>query len=413
MSTSKLFIVIFLSAVMGGVAAVMGMNYLVLGKAIDGFKIPTREASAVNKQNEGQSSTDSSSVNGAQSQFISSGLGGTLPASREEEIVENIYQRLSPAVVHITTRQEVYDFWRGVLVPQEGTGSGVLIDSNGLILTNNHVIEPALTQKGQLFVTYPNGESEEATIVGTDAISDVAVIKLKNKPNVNFPTAKLGDSDKIRVGAMAVAIGNPFGLDGTCTVGIISALNRTIKVDEQEIEGMIQTDATINPGNSGGPLINSSGEVIGITSIILSRSGGSEGLGFAIPINEAKKIMTDLMKFGKVRRPYLGASTFPVVPILTTYLNLPVKEGLLVQQVEFGSPAYKAGLKAGDQLVGFRNYRIYVGGDIILALNGEKTKNPMEFDKAIRKMEIGDKIVLDVMRGNKKIKVDVTLEAKP
>ena len=414
MSTRKLFVIIFLSAIMGGIVAVMGMNYLVLGKVMDGLKKSVQGLPAASQQDEGQTSYNSSSTGGVQSHLIANSPGGSsLTTTPEEQTVEDIYFRLSPAVVHITTVQQVYDFWHGVLIPQKGTGSGVLIDKDGYILTNNHVIEPALTQKGELYITYPNGESEEATIIGTDSISDIAVIKLKNKPNTNFPFAKLGDSDKIKVGAMAIAIGNPFGLEGTCTVGIISALNRTIEVGNgEQLEGMVQTDATINPGNSGGPLINSSGEVIGITSIILSKSGGSEGLGFAIPINAAKKIMNDLMKFGKVKRPYLGASTFPVLSTLAAYLELPVKEGLLVQQVEPNSPAFKAGLIAGDRAVVFRQFKIFVGGDIIVGLNGEKVTNPMEFEKAIRKMEIGDKIVLDIMRGSRKIKVNVTLETK-
>jgi S1-C subfamily serine protease len=406
MSTGKLFIVIFLSAVIGGTVAVMGLNSLVIGKVIDKIHSSSPDSKNVNESN-----SQIQGAAGTQVKFAGASAAG-ITRDSEEEIVEKIYEALSPSVVHITTVRYAYDFWVGALVPQKGTGSGVIVDKDGHILTNHHVIEPALSRNGEIFVTFADGEIEEATVIGFDEISDLAVVKLKNKPSKTLPNATLGDSDKVKVGSRAIVIGNPFGLSGTCTVGVISALNRTVYVDNQELEGMIQTDATINPGNSGGPIINSSGEVIGIASTMLTQSGGSEGIGFAIPINIIKKIMQDLISFGKVRRPYIGIKTFPVVATLAAYLNLPVNEGLLVQQVEFNSPASKAGLKGGEQAVAFRQFKIYIGGDIITHLNGEKVTNPLEFDKAIRKMEIGDKVVLDIIRNNKKMKIEVTLEVR-
>jgi len=410
MSTGKLFIVILLSAIMGGIVSIIGMNYLVLGKVMDRLQLPSKNKISENQSNEA-SSPIAQAPSETQTKYASAGSGG-LPSDNEEAIVEGIYDKLSPAVVNITTVRYALDFWAGALVPQKGTGSGVVIDKEGKVLTNYHVIQPALSQNGEIYVTFADGEIEEAQIIGFDEISDLAVIKLKDKPSRALPNAPLGDSDKVRVGSTAIAIGNPFGLSGTCTLGVISALNRTVYVGNKELEGMIQTDATINPGNSGGPLINSKGEVIGITSTILTQSGGSEGIGFAIPINIAKRIMSDLVAYGKVRRPYLGIKTFPVVATLATYLNLPVSEGLLIQQVEFNSPAQKAGLKAGEQAVAFRQFKIYIGGDIITHLNGEKVTNPLEFDKAIRKMDIGDKVILDIMRGNKKMKIEIVLESR-
>jgi len=410
MSTGKLFIVILLSAIMGGIVSIIGTNYLVLGKVIDRLQSPSKDKISENQSNEA-SSPIAQAPSETQTKYASAGSAG-LPSDNEEAIVEGIYDRLSPAVVNITTVRYALDFWAGALVPQKGTGSGVVIDKEGKVLTNYHVIQPALSQNGEIYVTFADGEIEEAQIIGFDEISDLAVIKLKDKPSHALPNAPLGDSDKVRVGSTAIAIGNPFGLSGTCTLGVISALNRTVYVGNKELEGMIQTDATINPGNSGGPLINSKGEVIGITSTILTQSGGSEGIGFAIPINIAKRIMSDLVAYGKVRRPYLGIRTFPVVATLATYLNLPVSEGLLIQQVEFNSPAQKAGLKAGEQAVAFRQFKIYIGGDIITHLNGEKVTNPLEFDKAIRKMDIGDKVILDIMRGNKKMKIEIVLESR-
>jgi len=410
MSTRKLFIVILLSAIMGGIVSIIGMNYLVLGKVMDRLQSPSKDKISENQTNEA-SSPIAQAPSETQTKYASAGSGG-LPSDNEEAIVEGIYDKLSPAVVNITTVTYAFDFLARALVPQKDQGSGVVVDEDGHILTNYHVIRPALSRKGEIYVTLANGEIEEATVIGFDEISDLAVIKLKNKPSKTIPHAPLGDSDKVRIGSRAIAIGSPFGLSGTCTVGVISALDRTVFVGTKELEGMIQTDATINPGNSGGPLINSQGEVIGITSTMLTQSGGSEGIGFAIPINIAKRIMSDLVAYGKVRRPYLGIKTFPVVATLAAYLNLPVSEGLLIQQVEFNSPAQKAGLKAGEQAVAFRQFKIYIGGDIITHLNGEKVTNPLEFEKAIRKMDIGDKVILDIMRGNKKMKIEIVLESR-
>ncbi|MCD6218557.1 trypsin-like peptidase domain-containing protein [bacterium] len=400
MSIKKLFLLIFLSAVMGGTVAVVGLNYLIFTNIANDS--PSANQTAANLEPDSTIPTAQPVDNNIRLEYPQ--------VDTEEKIVQSIYQDVSPAVVHITTVRYAYNFWRGDLIPQKGTGSGVVVDSKGYILTNFHVIRNALTSRGELYVTFSNGESEEATVVGYDEISDMAVIKLKEEPHESLPVASLGDSDKLKVGSRAVAIGNPFGLSGTCTVGFISALNRTIKINNQELEGMIQTDATINPGNSGGPLINSYGEVIGINSAIFSQSGGSEGIGFAIPINIARQVMNDLIQYGKVRRPYLGVETFPVVSTLASYLNLPVTEGLLIQRVEPGSPAYKAGLKGGDSAVAFRQFRIFIGGDIIVAVNGEKITTPMEFQKIIRKMEIGDKVTLAIYRGDKKMKVEIELE---
>lgn len=408
MSIKKLFLLIFLSAVMGGTVAVIGLNYLI-------YTNIEKDTSPV-VQSVAEYETDSNIP-------IAQPVVGTSafeyePVDVEEKIVQRIYENVSPAVVHITTIRYEPNYWRSGLIPKEGTGSGVIVDEKGYILTNYHVINNVLTKdgklisQGQIYVTFLNGESEEAVIVGLDEISDLAVIKLKEAQSELLPVASLGDSDKLKVGSRAIAIGNPFGLDGTCTVGFISALNRTIRINNEELDGMIQTDATINPGNSGGPLINSSGEVIGINSAMFSQSGGSQGIGFAIPINVAKRVKNDLIMYGNVRRPFLGLTTFPVLSTLSSYLKLPVTEGLLIQEVIPGSPAYKQGLKGGDKTVAFRRYRIFIGGDIIVALNGEKMSNPETFVKRIHKMKIGEKIVLDIYRGDKKMQVEVVLGMK-
>ena len=408
MSIKKLFLIIFLSAVMGGTVAVVGLNYLIFTNI--GNDTPSATQTAVNHEPD-------SNIPTAQPAAVTSEFDYP-HVDIEEKIVQRIYKDVSPAVVHVTTVLYPLGYWRGVIEPQKGTGSGVVVDSRGYILTNFHLIRNALDRQGELasqgeiYVTFLNGESEEATIVGFDEITDLAVIKLKEEPHESLPVASLGDSDAIKVGSRAIAIGNPFGLDGTCTVGFISALNRTIRINNKEHEGMIQTDATINPGNSGGPLINSSGDVIGITSAMLSKSGGSQGIGFAIPINIARQVKNDLIQYGKVRRPYLGLTTFPVFSTLALYQKLPVTEGVLIQRVTPGSPAYKNGLRGGEKIVAFRQWRIVVGGDIIVAMNGEKITNSILFEKRIRKMEIGDKVVLDIYRGNKKMQVEIELEMR-
>lgn len=406
MSNTRIFLISIIAAMIGGLIVFSGLTYA-------GYQ----KTSADQTQNPSSSikttGTDSTLDPQPQGTFASVSDATLLPSGdREEQIVQKVYEDVSPSVVHITTVSYAYDFWRSSLVPQKGTGSGVIVDSKGYILTNFHVVSNALTNKAELYVIFANGESEEAEIVGYDQISDLAVIKLKNDLSIALPVAPLGDSDKLKVGSRAIAIGNPFGLSGTCTVGFISALNRTVNVGNEQLEGMIQTDATINPGNSGGPLINSSGQVIGINSVIFSQSGGSEGIGFAIPINTARQILNDLITYGKVRRPYLGVETFPVLSTLAAYFKLPVTEGLMIQSVEPGSPAAIAGLKGGTQAVVFRQYRIYIDGDIIVSLNGEKVVNPIEFDRQIQKMKIGDTINLEIYRGSKKMEMKIVLEKK-
>lgn len=406
---------------MGGVVSLIGMNYLFFDREVsasDNSLIHQTSGAAEQTDNQG---SDVFEKGEDQFGLSATQAGGVIKPSNDsnEDMIKRIYQALSPAVVNITTTQYAIDIWSMNLIPQKGAGSGVIVDKNGYILTNYHVIEPALSSNprgkaGEIFVTLSNGEGGEASVVGYDEISDLAVIKLKNDAIGTLPVAPLGDSDDLQVGAFAMAIGNPFGLTSTCTAGIISSLNRTIPVrNNEEMEGLIQTDATINPGNSGGPLINSKGQVVGITSVILSKSGGSDGIGFAIPINHAQNVMDDLIKYGIVQRPYMGIGTFPVGATLAKYADLSVTEGLIVQYVLPGSPGEKAGLKAGTKAVAFRQYRIYIDGDIITSLNGEKMNNPLEFQKRIRKMKIGDKAVLEIVRNGKQMRIEVTLEAKP
>jgi S1-C subfamily serine protease len=317
---------------------------------------------------------------------------GPLIVSADEEINTKVFEKVHPAVVNIATTTLSMNFWMEI-IPREGQGSGFIIDTKGYILTNNHVVAKA--QK--ITVTMANGERISATLVGRDPSSDLAVIKIPSR-HVNV-VAFLGDSDKIRVGQKAIAIGNPFGLSHTLTTGIVSALNRGIRTaDGNQIEDLIQTDAAINPGNSGGPLLNSSGEVIGINTAIYSLSGGYQGIGFAIPINTARSIATQLITSGKVARPWLGITGITLSPGLSKGLKLDVKEGVLVVQIIPGSPAAQAGLR---------------GGDIITGIDDHKVTGMKQMVRLIDKLKVGETMTLRILRDGQPMDLKVLLAERP
>ena len=323
-----------------------------------------------------------------------------------DEVVNRAYQRVSPSVVHITSTVLKRGFFFEV-IPQRGTGSGIVVSRDGYVLTNNHVIENA----EQIEVTLSNGEKYEAELVGSDPANDIAVIKILNPPE-DLPVAPLGDSSNLRVGEFVIAIGNPFGLDRTATLGIISSLNRSIKSEKGYImHGLIQTDASINPGNSGGPLVNLAGEVIGINTAILTTSGGSIGIGFAIPINRAKAIMQEMIRKDREieRRPWLGISGITITEELASALNLPVKEGAMIVEVVPGSPADKAGLHAGEVQIIYRGYVLTIGGDIIIAIDGEKVDSMEKLVDIISRKKVGQEIEITFIRGGEVMKTRAKL----
>jgi S1-C subfamily serine protease len=325
-----------------------------------------------------------------------------------ERMVTQVYSALSPSVVHVSTTQYYRNFFFQI-VPQEGTGSGFIISEEGYILTNNHVVQGAQ----EITVRLASGDEYTAELVGTDQMTDIAVLKIP-KENIDPSwVAPLGDSDALIVGQRAIAIGNPFGLDSTVTAGVVSALNRPVSTQDTSYENMIQTDASINPGNSGGPLINSSGEVIGINTVIFSQSGGSQGINFAIPVNAAKRVSNDLIAYGRVKRPSLGFAGFTIRPNLAQALELPVKYGVLVQDIENGSAAEQAGLQGGTERVvlqdQFRQYSFYRDGDIIIALNGEKIDDLTVLSDKIVKMPIGTVVTLTIMRNGEQMDIQMIL----
>lgn len=329
------------------------------------------------------------------------------PGSDEQNSIE-VYRTVSPAVVNVTTRALERDFFFGV-VPREGSGSGFVIDREGRILTNYHVIAGA----EQIQVTLADRSTFPARVIGADQLTDVAVLKI-NPGRKTLPTVPLGDSDRLRVGQKVLAIGNPFGFEGTLTTGVISALGRTIQTEDGALlDEAIQTDASINRGNSGGPLLDSAGRVIGITSLIFSPTGASIGIGFAIPVNSVKFILNDLLREGRVRRPALGISGYPVDPTLAEALRLPAESGVLVAEVVPGSAADEAGIRGGDRAVIVGRVRLIVGGDLIVAINGQAVQSELDVTRALYRKRPGDKVELTLYRGRRPLKVTPTLKERP
>jgi len=312
-----------------------------------------------------------------------------------------IYRKNIPSVVNITSKAVTFDFFYG-LVPQEGQGSGFVIDKEGHILTNYHVIADAR----QVEVTMHNRKKFRATVIGTDPTHDLAVIKI-DAPNLT--PATLGDSKNLQVGQKVYAIGNPFGLAGTMTRGIVSSIRPVKEPNGATIDEAIQTDAAINPGNSGGPLMNWHGEVIGINTMILSSVGQNAGIGFAIPINTAKAVLNDLVTLGRVRRPALGVSTIPVGPELAQQMGLPVDFGLLIIKVLPGGAAERAGLRGGNERAYLGNIPIMLGGDLIVAIDGENVQDQQDLAQVMNAHRAGDSVKVTVYRGKQKLDVTVTL----
>jgi S1-C subfamily serine protease len=281
------------------------------------------------------------------------------------------------------------------VLPAQGTGSGIILSSDGYILTNAHVVEKAASLKVGLY----NNRTYPATLVGIDSEDDLAVIKINVEKEVVLKPITLGTSEELKIGQKVIAIGNPFGYDRTLTVGVVSGLNRPVRTgDGKIIMNAIQTDASINPGNSGGPLLNGRGEVIGINSTIYSTTGSSQGLNFAIPIDTAIAVIPDLIKLGKVSRGWLDLAAVQLSPQLVAYAKLPVDKGVLISQVVSGGFADKAGLKGGNQMVQYGSSVIYLGGDIITAVNGEVVEDLNDLYLALLPLKSGQKVNVTVNR---------------
>ncbi len=332
--------------------------------------------------------------------------GHALTEDEKNNVV--IYQKISPSVVNIISTVLTRDFFLNP-VPREGSGSGSIIDTRGHILTNNHVIRDA--QK--LEVTLFDGSKWRAKLIGKDPDNDLAVIKI-GAPVEKLKPLPLGDSHRLQVGQKVLAIGNPFGLGLTLTTGIISSLGRNIRSEVGTmIEELIQTDASINPGNSGGPLLNSAGEMIGINTAIISPTGTSVGIGFAIPVHTAKEIVPQLITKGYVAYPYLGASVQPLFPEFAKVLGLTVHRGAMIVEVTPGGPADKAGLRGGNRQLQVGNLLFIVGGDIITQVDQHRVNNAEDLIKQLRNKKAGDRITLKILREGNTQNVAVTLQERP
>jgi S1-C subfamily serine protease len=314
----------------------------------------------------------------------------------------DVYHRAIPSVVNITSKTMAYDFFYGP-VPEEGQGSGFIIDKEGHILTNYHVVG----ESAQLEVTLHNKKTYKATVIGRDRAHDLAVIQIKATDVV---PAVLGESKNLQVGQKVFAIGNPFGLAGTMTRGIISSLRPIRSPEGAYMEEAIQTDAAINPGNSGGPLLNSHGEVIGINSMIATGgSNQSAGIGFAIPINTAKAVLNDLITLGTVRRPSLGIVSLPIGPELAQELGLPANYGILIVRVVQGGAADRAGLHGGNERAYLGATPIMVGGDLIVAIDKDPIGDQQDLANSMNKHRAGDSVTVTIYRGRKKMTVQAVL----
>jgi S1-C subfamily serine protease len=328
---------------------------------------------------------------------------GSEPLDQEEQNNISVYHKNIGSVVNVTSKVVAFDFFYG-LVPQEGQGSGFIIDREGHVLTNYHVIADAR----QVEVTLHNRKKYRATVIGSDRSHDLAIIQIK-APDLSAMT--LGDSRNLQVGQKVYAIGNPFGLAGTLTSGIVSSIRSVQEPGGMTIDEAIQTDAAINPGNSGGPLLNSHGEVIGINTLIASNPGvgQSAGIGFAIPINTAKAVLNDLLTLGRVRRPALGVLTLPVSPDIAGDLGLVSDYGLLIIRVTPGGAAERAGLRGGTERAYLGNMPIMIGGDLIVAIDGQEVREQPDLAQIMNNHRAGDAVKVTIYRGKRKMDLNVTL----
>jgi S1-C subfamily serine protease len=326
--------------------------------------------------------------------------------SAEEKFFINVYERVSPAVVHITSRVLTLDFFWGPM-PQEGTGSGFIIDKEGHIVTNYHVIEGAES----IEVTLADGTRAPARVVGVDPLNDLAVIKIDVQPDRLVPV-ELGSSSDLLVGQRALAIGNPFGLDRTLTVGVISSLGRPLELRSGwVIYDVIQTDAAINPGNSGGPLLDLRGRVIGVNTAIEIEA---ENIAFAIPVDTVKRVVPELIAYGRYRHPWLGLAGYSITPELAEALGLPVEKGILVGRLYRNGPAFKAGIRGGNRPVIVGNWRVWVGGDIITAVDGNEMEDMEDLIAYLeREKKVGQSVKLSIIRDGREKVLEVELGERP
>lgn len=334
-------------------------------------------------------------------------------ASYTQDERENIdvYERLNAGVVNITTEVVAINWFLEPIPREGGSGSGSIIDQRGYVLTNNHVIKDAY----KVYVNLADGTRMEGKVIGADPENDLAIVKFDPPKGMALTIIPFGESSNLKVGQKVLAIGNPFGLERTLTRGIVSGLGRPVQGDAQTIiRDMIQTDASINPGNSGGPLLNARGEIIGVNTMIYSPSGGSVGVGFAVPVNTAKRIVPDLIKFGMVKRGWIDAEFVQLFPALIEYMKekgspLPIEKGLLVSSAKKGGNADRSGIRGGSTSVRYYQSVFNVGGDIIVSVDGMAVSSLADLYSALEDNKPGDSVMVEYYRGGKKMSVTLPL----
>ncbi len=321
----------------------------------------------------------------------------------------NVYQKCAPGVVNINTQVAGVNWFLEPVVQDGGSGSGSIIDKRGYVLTNGHVVKGA----SKIYVSLSDGTQYEAKIIGQDRDSDLTVIKFDPPEGLVLQTIAFGDSTKLNVGQKVIAIGNPYGFNRTMTTGIVSALGRPVKNPNTQriIRNMIQTDTAINPGNSGGPLLDTSGKMIGVNTMIYSSSGSSAGIGFSVPAETAIRVVSDLLQYGKVRRGQLDVTLVQLNNTIANYANLDISSGLLVSRIQKGGNAEKAGIIQGTQAVryGYNQNIIYLGGDIITNIDGINIASYTDYYSALESKKPGDAVTITVHRNGKDRKLTVTL----
>lgn len=328
--------------------------------------------------------------------------------SWDEQNNIQVYETMSPGVVNITSTTYVEDFWGFEADPQQGTGSGSIIDKQGHILTNVHVVKNAQ----ELTVTLADKSTFNAKVIGTDPDNDLAVIKI-NAPPEKLNVVPLGSSQGLSIGQKVLAIGNPFGLDRTLTSGIISGLGRPLKTaNGRTVDNVIQTDASINPGNSGGPLLNAKGEMIGVNTAIYSPSGGSVGIGFAVPVDIAKRVIPDLINYGQVLRPWLGIGTKTLTPQIASALELNIKEGLIITGTLPEGPAGRAGIKGSNKLIP-KGKRYYLEADILTRIGTSPIKNEEDLYRTLNNYKPTDTVQVEIYRDGQPVNLNIKLEPRP
>jgi S1-C subfamily serine protease len=341
---------------------------------------------------------------------VAAAPAGQPPLSPDELINTQVYGKTSPGVVNITSTVVEYDFFFSPVAREGATGSGCVLDQEGHVLTNYHVIESAQS----LEVALGDHTKYRASVVGTDKQNDIAVLQLKNVPRDRLHPIPLGDSASLKVGQKVLALGNPFRLQNTLTIGIISSLGRRIRTEGGDlVENVIQTDAAINPGNSGGPLLNTAGEMIGINTSIFTTSGGNIGIGFAVPVNTVRRVVNDLLKEGRVVRPWMGVEGYEITEDLSSALDLPVTSGILVAKVYRGSSADAAGIRGATDIAILYNERILIGGDVITRLEGKPIGSMDDLRLALEGRKPGETIRLTIYRGKHQTELDVPLAEAP